>query len=139
MVEPSHELLIHVVEAERVARAALPAGLEVDGVLDVPVLFRVVFGDPIPAVVVRGTSARVVVFFSVFSRLFSGRVKALLVILKGDQKSHAKSTSQPRPQTTHDVVRSPRDAKQRASKIIPDDKTSPEVGPSELVGDPDSE
>lgn len=49
MVEPSHELLVYVVEAERVPRAALAAGLEADGVLDIPVLFRVVLRDLVPA------------------------------------------------------------------------------------------
>jgi len=49
VVEPSHELLVHVVEAEGVSRAAFAANLEVDGVVDVPVLFRVLFGDPVPA------------------------------------------------------------------------------------------
>lgn len=41
VVEPSHEPLVYVVETERVARAALAAGLEADGVLDIPVLLRV--------------------------------------------------------------------------------------------------
>lgn len=45
--ESSHESLVHVVEAERVARAALSAYLEVDGVADVPILFGVL-GDAIP-------------------------------------------------------------------------------------------
>lgn len=48
VVEPSHELLAHVVETERVARAALATDLEADGVLDVPVLFRVL-RDLVPA------------------------------------------------------------------------------------------
>lgn len=48
VVEPSHQLFVHVVETERVPRATLAAGFEADRVLDIPVLFRV-RRDPVPA------------------------------------------------------------------------------------------
>lgn len=58
VVQPSHELFVDVVEAERVARAALAAYLEVDGVVDVPVLVRVA-GNAVPANQPRRSGERV--------------------------------------------------------------------------------
>lgn len=43
--ETPHEILVYVVEAQGVARTALPAELEADGIVDVPFLLRFLGGD----------------------------------------------------------------------------------------------
>lgn len=51
MIESSHEVLVDVVEAEGVNRAAFSPDLEVDGVVHVPILAGVL--EAVPMIYVR--------------------------------------------------------------------------------------